>query len=853
VKEAAVGEPITRRFSASSAEQMQAAIAEAGGREVFFAGAPNSRGIVDEVRVCARGNDSAVTALFESLRVRDVVIHNHPSGLLEPSEADLQLASMYSTHGHGVYIVDNEATRVYVVVEPFLQQDIQPLNVERVASAIEPEGQLAASIAEYEYREQQRDMTAAVADAFNHDRVTVIEAPTGVGKTLAYLLPAVEWAQQNKERVVVSTRTINLQEQIIEKDLPALQRALGTDLHACLVKGRGNYLCWRKLNRALGDETLFDTEEYKEQLQQLAAWAERSPDGSKSDLPFVPERGLWGEVCSESDSCGFARCPDKKRCFVNKARRDIARADIIVVNHHLLFSDIAIKRETGDFSALAILPAYKRLILDEGHSVEDSATEYFGVSATRLGALATLGRLHREERRRERGLLPLLKARLMRDCKDLSVSAFEQLQEALDSRVLPTVVQCRREVEQYFDAIRELAAERCHDIGREIKWRLTESVLAENTVREFHQFVAVPAVEELRNLSVLLLSLAERINRDLRDASEPDSPIAGELAELQAYGLRVERLAETLSEITSAKLRENTVRWVEFDATNDKFIRVARCPLEVGEPLAEGVYEHLRTIVLTSATLTVKQQFDYLFSRLGMDRLASERIRARMLSTPFDYPSQAVLAIPDDLPEPNDGDFAEESVRALDTLLTATGGGAFVLFTSYAALDRAHRRLTGRLHENGMVVHKQGGLPRNVLLERFRADGASVLFATDSFWEGVDVAGQALRCVILVRLPFRVPSEPVLEARSEAIEARGGNAFMDYAVPQAAIKFRQGFGRLIRRRSDRGAVVVLDRRIVTKRYGRVFLQSLPELRLIEADTETIASDIREFLNAPRGE
>jgi len=848
-----IGEEITRRFTPEAARQLQEAIAETGGREVFFAGQPNAVGIVESVRVCARGNENAVTALFESLQVRDVVIHNHPGGRLNPSEADIQLAGMYSTHGHGVYIVDNDAQRVYVVVEPFLQSDQQPLHPEKVAGEIEPGGKLEASLAGYEYREQQRDMAVAVIDALNHDRVTVVEAPTGVGKTVAYLLPALHWASQNKERIVVSTRTINLQEQIIEKDLPTLQRALGTELSACLVKGRGNYLCWRKLNRALGEASLFESEERREQLREVAEWAERSPDGSRSDLPFVPARELWGEVCSESDSCGFSRCPDKKRCFVTKARRDIARADIVVVNHHLLFSDIAIKRETGDFSALAILPAYKRLILDEAHSIEDSATEYFGVSATRLGAFATLGRLYRVERGRQRGLVPLFKAKLMKDCHDLAVTAFEQMQEAMDTRIEPGVAECRRLVEAYFDGVRELAAARCEDIGRDIKWRLTEAALAENTVRAFHVEVAQPLVEGLRGLSTLLLSLAERANREVKNAKDAESPIVGELAELQAYALRIERLAEVVSEMTAPELRENTVRWVEFDATDDRLVRIARCPLEVGEPLAEGVYEHLKTVVLTSATLTVNQRFDYLHARLGMDRVAPERLVNRRLSSPFDYARQAMLAIPNDLPEPTSPDFGPAVHEALLDLLNATHGGAFVLFTSYAALEKAHRALAGPLASAGLTVHKQGALPRNVLLDRFRADQCGVLFATDSFWEGVDVAGQALRCVILVRLPFRVPSEPVLEARSEAIEARGGNAFMDYAVPQAAIKFRQGFGRLIRRKTDIGAVVVLDRRIVTKYYGRIFLKSLPELKPVQASMAEIVQQVREFLSRPRGE
>ena len=827
-----LGENVLKRIAPSVCREMQEAIAATEGREVFFAGSLDGGGRITSVRVCSRGNAGAVPALTTGLAVREVVIHNHPSGELSPSDADLSLASMYSTHGHGVYIVDNEVTRVYVVVEPFLAGDTAPLDVSKLRHTFSPSGPLARALPRFEVRPQQAQMMEVVSRAFNEERTAVVEAPTGVGKTLAYLLPAVAWAVQNKERVVMSTRTINLQEQIILKDVPLLQRCLDFEFKACLVKGRGNYLCHRKLERTLSEASLFDDEETKTQLDAIVAWAEKTEDGSRSDLPFVPERGLWERVCSESDSCSMGRCPDKKKCFVGKARRTVAGADLVVTNHHILFSDVAIKRELGSFTEHAVLPSYDRVIFDEAHSIEDSATEYFGASATYLGSLATLGRFHRMERGQERGLIPLLKVKLVKNCPQLSVKEFETIQDLIETKIGPAIAVCRDAVSNAFLSLRTLASKECGQIGRDVKWRLTQDVLNTPSMRELHTEYILPAVDAFRLLAKWNQALTVKLNAIAPLGTETQSPVEDELVLLRAYTSRTERLANTLGEVTSEELGENTVRWVEVDISNEKFIRVARCPLEVGEPLSEWLYTHLKTVVMTSATLTVEKKFDFLFHRLGLDRVAADRVETATLDSPFDFEEQAALCIPNDLPAPNEKDYLAESTACILEALQATRGHAFVLFTSFFALNFAFERLEDTLRADGITPLKQGTVARTTLLERFRSDSASVLFATDSFWEGVDVVGEALQCVILHRLPFRVPSEPIQQARTEAIEESGKNSFMEYSVPQAVIKFRQGFGRLIRHRGDRGVILVLDQRIITKRYGRKFRSSLPPIRNI---------------------
>lgn len=849
----AKGEPALARFTPEAAQHAADAIAETGGQEVFFAGSLDEAGRVAELRVCARGNASATPALLEGLEVREVVIHNHPSGNLTPSEADLSLAALYSAHGHGVFIVDNAVRHVYVVVEPFLPREAERLDGHELHAQFLPGSSLARALPGFEARPQQTEMSRAVARAFNEDGVAVVEAPTGVGKTLAYLLPAALWSLRNRERVVVSTRTINLQEQIIQKDLPVLQRCLPDRVNACLVKGRGNYLCWRKLERALSEATLFDDADERSQLEGIAEWAENTEDGSREDLPFMPGRGLWEQVCSESDVCNMRRCPNQQRCFLGKARRDVAKADILVVNHHMLFSDLAIKLESGSMSAQAVLPAYERLILDEAHNIEDAATEYFGASATRLGALAALGRFSHTERGKERGLLPFLKHKLIKDCDQVSVADFEKIQEHMDTRLGPAIAAARELTITAFDQIRELAAAMCGQIGREIKWRLTQETLDDPALRALHAEYLLPAAEALGQAAEAAQSLHRRLRDAEPGAAGSESPIATEMQQLQAYTNRLQRLALTLAEAASPALAENTVRWIEVDSHNPKFVRVVRCPLEVREPLAESLYAKLKTIVMTSATLSVRQEFSYFFSRLGLDSVDPARASTLCLESPFDFERQALMCVATDLSPPDGRAFLDDTVEMLRAVFTITRGHAFVLFTSFHALDYAHQRLQADLRAAGVTALRQGEATRTQLLERFRREPSSVLFATDSFWEGVDVAGDALQCVVLPRLPFRVPTEPILEARTEAIDARGGNAFMEFSVPQAVIKFRQGFGRLIRRRSDRGVVLVLDQRVATRRYGRIFLESLPGVRTVTGPRAAVLRAIDAFFNGNQGE
>ncbi len=845
------GESIIQRLTRAAADALQQHIVAADGREVFFAGVLDESGLVSEVRVLARGHAEAVPALFTQLNLREVVLHNHPSGNLAPSDADLELASLYSAHGHGVYIVDNAATRAYVVVEPFTPKKKTPLNARALAREFQQEGALAGVIPGFELRPQQITMAEQIINAFNNDGVAVIEAPTGVGKTMAYLLPAIHWAVRNKERIVISTRTINLQEQIIAHDLPLLKRCMEEPFQACLVKGRGNYLCRRKLDHAFSEISLFDDDTGAAQLRALTDWAETTRDGSKADLHFIPDRAVWEKVQCEADICAGGNCRHFQACFFMAARKEMARADLLVANHHIVFADVAVKKELGDFTGAAVLPRYARVIFDEAHSIEDAATEYFGVNATRGTTHKTLGRLLRIEMENERGLIPFLKLKLMRNCPQVTTTEYEEFVAIIDKQLRPALMLTMDELDDVFTGLREYTAEAAGQISRDIKWRLTPDILAQPALRQLHDAVVMPAVATMRALIRICETLLEKLSAIKPLDPGDESPVQMEIMELMAAIRRLQLIADALAECTQDTLQDNTVRWIEIDSKFETFVRVARCPLAVGQPLAEWVYTNLDTVILTSATLAVRRQFSYFKNRVGLDLLEDGRVSDLLLDSPFNYADQALVCIPSDGPAPSAPQFLEETVSRIRRALTITQGHAFVLFTSFYALDFAYRQLEGELRARQITPLCQGKATRSQLLDAFREDHASVLFGTDSFWEGVDVAGDALQCVIVTRLPFRVPSEPILEARAQAIEQAGGNAFMEYSVPQAVIKLRQGFGRLIRRSTDWGAVIILDNRIVSKYYGRTFIASLPAVPVVKGASEEAWDALERFYAAKR--
>lgn len=818
-----------------AAERIRSEIARARGNEVCFLARVGEAGDVHDPRVVARGHRTAVLAAVREAEPGMLAIHNHPSGELEPSDPDLEIAAELYAQGVGLAITDNQARELYVVVEPASLREYEPLDVEAIEAALGPGGVLSRAHPAYEDRPMQRALARAVAAAYDGGRIALAEAGTGTGKSVAYLIPAIRWAVLNRERTVVSTNTINLQEQLVEKDLPFLRRALGEPFRFALVKGRRNYISIRRAQLAAQSAgVLFETAQQAE-LDAIMAWLRTTREGSLQDLPFQPAPEVWDEVASESDVCLRAKCPHFEACFYQRARRDAAAADILVVNHHLLFSDLAVRRAQGNYTAPAVLPPYRRVILDEAHNLEDAATSHLGASISRRGLFRVLARLDR----RGRGILSAVEERLRAGMDDLiQQDALRQVRE----RLRPLVERARESAGDLFDRAEALVAAR-EDAVLRLEEALRES-------REWSEQV-VPAHE---NLAIVLGDLARGLDR-LREQILLDQKWAEaleeRLLELQSASARIGAAEEALRLIFS---NEDpgfpVVRWLERRGGGEGRegnVVAHAAPVDVSGALREALFERVDTAVLTSATLTTRDGFDFLRRRLGLNG-GGLRIEESVFPSPFDYEDQTVVAIPGDMPSPNGESAAYDAATAeiIVDLASMSDGGIFVLFTSYRSLRVVAADLRRRGVDGRWPLFVQGEAPRARLVERFTASGRGILLGVASFWEGVDVPGRPLRGLIITKLPFKVPGEPLTAARIEAIEAAGGNSFYEYMLPHAALRLKQGFGRLIRSRVDRGAIVLLDRRVVEKGYGRYFLESLPPAPVRVAPWAELTPAIRGF-------
>ena len=838
------------RIARAAQAAMRATIRLAGGREVCFVGTLDAEGQVVQARVVARGDVTSVLALPGVAQRGEMLLHNHPSGNLEPSGPDLGIAAKLHDDGVGFGIIDNEASRVYVVTEVPQATEARALDARGVAGDLGPDGPIArlmqSRIGAYEDRPAQRRMAQGIARAYNGNEIVLLEAGTGVGKSMGYLVPALRWAAANNERTIVSTNTITLQEQLVGKDLPFLAEAL-TDqpVRFALLKGWRNYLCLQRLDQARNaDRSLLEPDQLRE-LESLAEWSETTSDGSIADLVAPPRAELWDEVAAEPDLCQRLSCKHYEPCFLFKARREAAQADVVVVNHHLLLADLAVRRTSQNWNEAAVLPSYDRLIIDEGHHLEEAAAQHLGNSVTRRGVQRLFGRL--ERRNGSKGVLPALTAQLMAHRDLLSTASLDLVQE----RILPAARASRGHAEQLFDSLDRLLLQE-GTIVRRLRDDLT-------THAAWGPAIGAGVDQFAREVALVTDGLRLVRERLEVDAARADA-LAPLLNEVRAIARRLENAVDGIQRtLRGGGTGDAVVRWMEATGrmrpregeAAARNISVTSVPLDLAPTLRTDLFDRVKTAIITSATLATDGSFDFVRERLGLHEDSGERIRAASLPSPFHYEEQALLAVPTDLPIPNQDPAGHAAM--VDTVaghvVRAADGGCFVLFTSHRELREAAERWR-RLPDQGrwpLLVHGEDA--RDALLQRFRDAGNAVLFGTASFWEGVDVAGDALRALVIAKLPFRVPSEPLTAAHCEAIEARGGDPFVEYMVPHATLRLKQGVGRLIRRSTDRGVIIVADPRLVTKRYGQTLLDALPPARRCLEPWARVAAAVTQFYGA----
>lgn len=653
-----------------------------------------------------------------------------------------------------------------------------------------PGQRIAARLQNYEHRPQQLEMADAVAKAIEAGEHLVVEAGTGVGKSFGYLVPAIlaatadqdESSAEKKEpkRIVVSTHTISLQEQLLQKDVPFLRAVIPREFTAVLVKGRRNYISLRRLAKAhQRGGSIFSDDEELNQLDSITRWANETGDGSLSDLPFRPRTAVWDEVASDSGNCMGRSCPTYGDCFYYRARRRSQNAQILVVNHALFFSDLALRR-----SGVNIIPDYHAVIFDEAHTIEAVAGDHLGLGVSSGQVDYVLNRLFND--RTNKGLLVDFNASDVRrqvvQCYDSATSLFTDLHS-------------------WFDDMANDPAR-----GRSFNGRVNHPDIVDN-----------PLTSDLQQLSSMINRLSQSVDddsnrQDLVSARDRLIVLADDIQTWLTQGI------------------SDCVYWLDcsWNRRDESRVVMSAAPVQVGPTLRETLFQNTKCVVMTSATLAAgnERSFDFFRSRIGLTSG-----RDLQLGSPFNYPEQAKIIVVRDMPEPTAGAqlVAQKTVEAIKHYSAKTDGRTFVLFTSYDMMRRTGEALAPWLSRQGLALFTQAaGMPRTQMVEQFRKNPRAVLLGTDSFWQGVDVPGDALQTVIISRLPFSVPDMPLTEARLEQIRSMGGNPFFEYQLPEAIIKMRQGFGRLIRTATDHGSVVILDPRVRTKRYGDQVLKALPD-------------------------
>lgn len=816
---------IAEFISVKAMEHMRLEISESGGNEVFFRGIPDGEGIVSEVEVIARGNSSSVAALLNMMRKNEVIIHNHPSGVLIPSDEDVSISSMYGEVGGASYIVNNAVDDIYVIVplKEFIKIDIDEYFGEN--------GVIHKNFGKFEVRREQYEMAKSIENSMNENKKLIVEAGTGTGKTIAYLLPTLLYAIENNLKMIVSTNTINLQEQLVNKDIPLLKKIINEDFNYQIVKGRGNYLCKRKLYNIDVTEKETDTEEERTEkniIRNLIDWDKNvTRTGDRNELKYEISNSIWEKVNSEVDMCKGVKCPHYSKCHFFRARKNVADATLLIVNHHMFFADLAIRNQTGFYTNYSILPNYDIVVFDEAHNIEDTARNYFTFETSKISFGRLMGNIYnrRVVNSSNGGAIVRLMTYLN---ESLSSEEYEKVDELKEDAIAELNVFYDKGID-IFDKLIYLFSE--NNNNREIKIKIDKHKMQSNKAFREVMEINTQFKESYGNLVI-------RINKFLNTVSNYNlEDKEGFLFEFSRYYERLKQYYKKFEFILEGK-EEGYVYWANVTTIRPN-VKLYATPFDISDELNDNLFTKMDRMVFTSATLAVDNKFDYYKKSIGLMKENRRKIDERIVKSPFDYEKQMKVYIPEDALDPTNIEFLRDLEEFIEGVIKNTKGHCFLLFTSYSALNFLYNQLKSRFSEKEYTLIKQNDFPRHEMIEIFKNSKNPILFGTDSFWEGVDVQGEQLQSVIITKLPFKVPNDPVTEAIIENIRKNGQNPFNDYQVPQAVIKFKQGVGRLIRSKTDSGNIIILDNRIIKKMYGKKFLSALPRNKVVESKSEIL--------------
>lgn len=791
-------------------------------QEVSFVGNVDKYGITYEVEALAYGNDNSSAVVMADTLRGDVLIHNHPSGDIRASGQDINISSLLANKKIGFYIIDNVCEYVNIVVKPtariFLEED-------EIAGIFDG-GLLSTSIANFEPRKEQINMVHGVVDAINEAKILSCEAGTGTGKSLSYLIPIAIWAIQNKKRVLVSTHTINLQQQIYNKDMEIASRIvknyIDKDVNFSVLVGRGNYLCKRKLQDLIRDRdkqtSLFEDEMDSQVLIEIGEWSKKAIEGTRTEFGHSVKRDIWEEVASDGMNCAHKSCPYYKECFYYTARLQAEKSHIIIANHSLVFSSIS----GGGFRKT--IPHFAGIVFDEAHHLEDVALKSRSQDFSMLGVMYHLRKLYNFRRGSEYGQLVFLRQKGGFDSHPELREAFAVIIDMvrdLKTRTQDAHTNIRNIIESMSDYLGNYAID-----DKFIKTKNFKTIFKELTA----------LMDSIKEYIVRF----EKINERIKDLIS-DEAVLEILRAIPIRNLYLDEIRQTYELIFKTENSPEFVKWIEITKKN---IRFAYSPLEVGDFIANSIFGKKEFTIMTSATLMINHSFEYFNTGVGLYIATDREKNTLALASPFNYKKQAEIFILKE--NVSHTVLSDEKTQLVRELSLISEGGVLALFTSYKRLREMYDLLKDDLSDNGLYPIRQGDKSREELLKIMQKKSYAVLFATSSFWEGIDIPGHNLRCVIIEKLPFDNISDPIYCAKVKLLESRGENAFMGYSLPRAVLRLKQGLGRLIRSKTDKGIIAIMDNRIKTKRYGSIFLNSLPPSKILYSSVDLMAKAAETF-------